>query len=160
MLITLPLLIPMVLMLFSIHYVLNIWIQLILATIIQFYFGKRFYISSLKALLSKNSNITPDSVKENPDLSWNGEGMSSNTNINLEFIKENSDKDWDWSYISCNSAMDIEIIKSAAQAIGFHENPLFEEGEKRPNYYDYFEWRSWAKTEKGVQVFSGHLKEN
>ena len=57
MLITLPLLIPMVLMLFSIHYELNIWLQLILATIIQFYFGKRFYISALKALLSKSSNM-------------------------------------------------------------------------------------------------------
>ena len=44
-------------MLFSIHFVLNIWVQFVLASIVQFYFGLRFYKAGFKAVLAKNANM-------------------------------------------------------------------------------------------------------
>ena len=48
---------PMFLILFSIHWELNNWLQLILASFIQFYFGLRFYRASWRALLSRVANM-------------------------------------------------------------------------------------------------------
>ncbi len=56
-LLTLPLMIPMFFMLFSIHFVLNIWVKFALASIVQFYFGLRFYKAGFKAVLAKNANM-------------------------------------------------------------------------------------------------------
>lgn len=52
-----PLVLPMIFSLFSVHWMLNSWIQLVCATIIQFYFGARFYQSSWKALRHKSANM-------------------------------------------------------------------------------------------------------
>jgi P-type Cu+ transporter len=54
---SLPLILPMILMPFSIHLELNIWLQFILASFIQFFFGARFYKASWKAILSRSSNM-------------------------------------------------------------------------------------------------------
>ncbi|WP_158999282.1 heavy metal translocating P-type ATPase [Pigmentibacter ruber] len=54
---TFPLLLPMFFMFFSIHIELNIWLQIILASIVQFIFGFRFYRSAFKAILAKNANM-------------------------------------------------------------------------------------------------------
>ncbi len=56
-LISLPLVLPMFFMPFAIHWELNCWFQLILASLIQFYFGARFYKASWKALLSRSPNM-------------------------------------------------------------------------------------------------------
>ncbi len=56
-LISLPLVLPMLFMPFAIHWELNSWFQLILASLIQFYFAARFYRASWKALLSGSANM-------------------------------------------------------------------------------------------------------
>lgn len=56
-LLSLPLVLPMVLMPFGIHWVVSPWIQLILATIVQFYFGFRFYRTSYSAVRAKSANM-------------------------------------------------------------------------------------------------------
>lgn len=54
---TLPLALPMLLMPFNISLVVPIWLQLILASIIQFFIGKKFYLSSYKAIKAKSGNM-------------------------------------------------------------------------------------------------------
>ncbi len=56
-LLTLPLVLPMLLDLFGIHFMLSPWIQLILATPVQFYIGARFYRSGLSALKARTGNM-------------------------------------------------------------------------------------------------------
>ncbi|APJ04694.1 heavy metal translocating P-type ATPase [Silvanigrella aquatica] len=48
---------PMIFMFFSIHWQLNIWLQFILATFVQFYFGAPFYRSAWKSLNNKIGNM-------------------------------------------------------------------------------------------------------
>lgn len=52
-----PFIISMFLMFFSIHWEINVWVQLLLATIVQFYIGKHFYISAWKSIKSKSPNM-------------------------------------------------------------------------------------------------------
>jgi Cu+-exporting ATPase len=54
---TLPLLVPMLLDPFGIHWALPGWVQLILATPVQFVFGARFYRAGWKALLARTGNM-------------------------------------------------------------------------------------------------------
>jgi Cu+-exporting ATPase len=54
---TIPLLLPMILMPFGIHFSLNPWWQLALATPIQFILGWRFYVAGLKSLLAGVGNM-------------------------------------------------------------------------------------------------------
>jgi Cu+-exporting ATPase len=56
-LLSLPLVTPMVLDVFGIHVSLPSYIQLILATPVQFYFGAGFYQSAWKAILNKTGNM-------------------------------------------------------------------------------------------------------
>ena len=54
---TLPLLVPMLLMPFGIHWSLNAWWQLALATPVQFILGWRFYKAGFKSLLAGSGNM-------------------------------------------------------------------------------------------------------
>lgn len=54
---TLPLVGPMLLQLFGIHWMLGGWVQLALATPVQFWLGWRFYRAGWKALLDKTGNM-------------------------------------------------------------------------------------------------------
>jgi Cu+-exporting ATPase len=54
---TLPLLLPMLLQLVSIEWVLDGWVQLALATPVQFWLGWRFYRAGWKAMLAKTGNM-------------------------------------------------------------------------------------------------------
>jgi P-type Cu+ transporter len=54
---TLPLVLPMVLALFGIDWMLNGWLQLALATPVQFWLGARFYRAGWKALLARTGNM-------------------------------------------------------------------------------------------------------
>ena len=54
---TLPLVVPMILMAFGIHWMLSSWIELFLATVVQFYFGFRFYKTSIRAIRAKSANM-------------------------------------------------------------------------------------------------------
>jgi len=54
---TLPLLVPMVLEQFGLHWALPGWLQLVLATPVQFVFGARFYRAGWKALLARTGNM-------------------------------------------------------------------------------------------------------
>lgn len=56
-LLTLPLALPMVLELFGTHAMPSPWVQLLLATPIQFYMGARFYKSAWKALKARTGNM-------------------------------------------------------------------------------------------------------
>ncbi|MDP5007418.1 MAG: copper-translocating P-type ATPase, partial [Glaciimonas sp.] len=56
-LLTLPLVAPMVLMLFGSSWTLSGWWQLALATPVQFWLGARFYRASWRALKAKNANM-------------------------------------------------------------------------------------------------------
>ncbi len=54
---TLPLVLPMLLQLFGIHWMLDGWLQLALATPVQFWLGGRFYRAGWKAVLAKTGNM-------------------------------------------------------------------------------------------------------
>ena len=54
---TLPLLVPMILDLYGIHWALPGWVQLALATPVQFVLGARFYRAGWKALLARTGNM-------------------------------------------------------------------------------------------------------
>ncbi len=54
---TLPLVLPMLLQLFGIHWMLDGWVQLALATPVQFWLGWRFYRAGWKAALAKTGNM-------------------------------------------------------------------------------------------------------
>jgi Cu+-exporting ATPase len=54
---TLPLVLPMLLQLFGIDWMLDGWVQLALATPVQFWLGWRFYRAGWKAVLSKTGNM-------------------------------------------------------------------------------------------------------
>jgi Cu+-exporting ATPase len=56
-LLTLPLAFPMVLEIFGFHIMLSPWVQLVLATPIQFIIGARFYKSAWKALKARSGNM-------------------------------------------------------------------------------------------------------
>jgi Cu+-exporting ATPase len=56
-LLTLPLALPMLLDPFGLHLMPSPWIQLLLATPIQFYFGARFYKSAFAAVRAKSGNM-------------------------------------------------------------------------------------------------------
>jgi len=53
----LPLLLPMLLEPFGIHWMLNPWIQVTLATPVQFLLGARFYVAAWKALRTGSGNM-------------------------------------------------------------------------------------------------------
>lgn len=54
---TIPLVIPMFSMLFGVNFHINAWVQLLLATPVQFYIGARFYRSAWGALKNKSGNM-------------------------------------------------------------------------------------------------------
>jgi Cu+-exporting ATPase len=54
---TLPLVMPMLLQLFGIDWMLDGWLQLALATPVQFWLGGRFYRAGWKAVLAKTGNM-------------------------------------------------------------------------------------------------------
>jgi Cu+-exporting ATPase len=54
---TLPLLVPMIVEPFGIHWALPGWMQLLLATPVQFVLGARFYRAGWKALLARTGNM-------------------------------------------------------------------------------------------------------
>ncbi len=56
-LLTVPLMVPMVVEPFGLHWGLPGWIQLLLATPVQFVFGARFYRAGWKALLARAGNM-------------------------------------------------------------------------------------------------------
>jgi Cu+-exporting ATPase len=56
-LLTLPLVLPMLLELINIHWMLPAWTQLLLATPVQFYIGARFYKSGWGAIKAKTGNM-------------------------------------------------------------------------------------------------------
>ncbi|MFP5350300.1 MAG: heavy metal translocating P-type ATPase, partial [Gammaproteobacteria bacterium] len=56
-LLTLPLLLPMLADLVGAHWMLPGWVQLVLATPVQFWLGARFYVSGWKALRAKSGNM-------------------------------------------------------------------------------------------------------
>ncbi|MFM2232340.1 MAG: hypothetical protein RJB31_1041, partial [Bacteroidota bacterium] len=54
---SLPLLAPMLLMPFGIHWMLPAWAQFLLATPVQFILGSRFYVAGFKALRMGSGNM-------------------------------------------------------------------------------------------------------
>lgn len=54
---SLPLIAPMLLSVFGIHWMLSGWIQWLLATVVQFWLGARFYRSGWKALAARAGNM-------------------------------------------------------------------------------------------------------
>lgn len=54
---TLPLVAPMLLQLFGVDWMLNGWLQLLLATPVQFWLGWRFYRAGWKAVMAKTGNM-------------------------------------------------------------------------------------------------------
>lgn len=56
-LLTLPLVLPMAGMLFGKHYMLPGWVQLLLASPVQFWLGARFYRGALKAIQNRTGNM-------------------------------------------------------------------------------------------------------
>ncbi|WP_370261193.1 heavy metal translocating P-type ATPase [Limnobacter sp.] len=56
-LLTLPLVLPMAGMLFGKHWMLPAWIQLLLASPVQFWLGARFYRGAWKAILNRTGNM-------------------------------------------------------------------------------------------------------
>ena len=54
---TVPLMVPMVMMLFGLHWMLPGWLQWLLATPVQFVFGARFYRAGWHAVKAKSGNM-------------------------------------------------------------------------------------------------------
>jgi len=73
--------------------------------------------------LSRNSNITFDTVKENPnvfgrDIKWDCEYLSQNPNITIDIVKENLDMKWHMWYISQNPNFPFDIVKENFDTFG------------------------------------------
>ena len=49
-------------------------------------------------------------ILNNPDKSWNWDGISQNKNITMKNILNNPDKNWDWDCISLNPNITIKNI--------------------------------------------------
>lgn len=62
--------------------------------------------------ISRNPNITPEIIDNNPEFNWDWFYISMNPNITLEFIDNNIDKDWNWSLISQNPSITMDIIEN------------------------------------------------
>lgn len=62
-------------------------------------------------LLSKNKNITLNTIFTNASYPWNYKSMSQNPNLTAEFVLNNFTNDWDWSYI-CKNIKNIGQIIS------------------------------------------------
>jgi Cu+-exporting ATPase len=54
---SLPLVVPMLAMPFGVHWMPPVAVQIVLATIVQFYLGARFYRASLRALRARTANM-------------------------------------------------------------------------------------------------------
>ena len=49
-------------------------------------------------------------INDNPNNSWDWNGISDNSNITMEFINEYQYEDWDWYVISMHPNITIEDI--------------------------------------------------
>jgi Cu+-exporting ATPase len=56
-LLTIPLLVPMLMLAAGVHVSLNGWVQFLLATPVQFWFGRRFYVGAWKAFSAGTANM-------------------------------------------------------------------------------------------------------
>nr|QFG73646.1 MAG: hypothetical protein [Megaviridae environmental sample] len=61
--------------------------------------------------LSKNPNITLDSIIQNPQYKWTWEQISLREDLTWSIIYKNLDKPWDWSHISENKIITMDIVK-------------------------------------------------
>ena len=78
-LLSLPLVLPMVGELFGRHWMLDGWLQLALATPVQFWLGARFYVAGCKALRARSGNMdllvalgTSAGLRPSPVRCWLG----------------------------------------------------------------------------------------
>jgi hypothetical protein len=52
--------------------------------------------------ISRNSNLTMDTVELLPDKAWDCDGISRNPNLTMDCIERHPNKPWNWSFISAN----------------------------------------------------------
>lgn len=65
----------------------------------------------LLAKLSRDPNITLNTVKKHPEVDWNHEELSLNPNITLNMVKTEKNINWSEYLFSANPNVTIEIVK-------------------------------------------------
>jgi len=70
-----------------------------------------FTIDIINLAISKNPNVTWDTVCENPDWPWNYKGLSANPNITWDIVQENPDLPWNYKYLSTNPNITWDIVQ-------------------------------------------------
>ena len=53
--------------------------------------------------MSKNPNLTWETIQNNPRTHWNWDILSLHPHITWETIQNNLDKEWNWEQVSCNT---------------------------------------------------------
>ena len=61
--------------------------------------------------ISKNPNVTIETVLENPDKPWNFYTITLNPNITWNIVSSNPDKNWNYSYLSENPNITWDIVR-------------------------------------------------
>ena len=66
----------------------------------------------LIAELSRDPNITLNTVKNHPEVEWNHEELSLNSNITVNMVKSETNINWNEQLFSANPSVTIETIRN------------------------------------------------
>ena len=70
-------------------------------------FGGSFFFSNL----TKNPNISWNTINNNPDIPWSHSEYNINPNITWEIVRENPNYDWDYCNLPENPNITWEIVR-------------------------------------------------
>ena len=94
--------------------------------------------------LSKNPNITFETVQNNPDKPWNWMWLSENPNITFEIVQNNQEKSWDFCWLSDNKFKYQKELFIQQKFLNYHKlkfkNEIFPELLEillQPDNYEY-----------------------
>ena len=61
--------------------------------------------------ISRNSTTTYDTIKQNPDVSWNFRAFSRNRNLSFDIVLNNLHHDWNWDALTYHPNITFDMIR-------------------------------------------------